>query len=153
METGLRQVGNAVEESASQSWGSTSLSFTVPTRVYITAARSPARSEPANSQDLRPRQILRSARSAASFVRQMRPSSRKRAKPTRRFSMQSIALAVVREPGTLGAHPLLTRSSPYTPEAKPFVECFLGMLTRDLFATLPGFSATCALPSRKTSDS
>ena len=29
---------------------------------------------------------------------------------------------------------------PYTPEAKPFVERFLGTLTRDLFATLPGFS-------------
>ena len=28
---------------------------------------------------------------------------------------------------------------PYTPEAKPFVERFLGTLTRDLFATLPGF--------------
>ena len=27
---------------------------------------------------------------------------------------------------------------PYTPEAKPFVERFLGTLTRDLFATLPG---------------
>ena len=29
---------------------------------------------------------------------------------------------------------------PYTPEAKPFVERFLGTLTGDLFATLPGFS-------------
>ena len=29
---------------------------------------------------------------------------------------------------------------PYTPEAKPFVERFLGTLTRDLFATLPGFA-------------
>ena len=29
---------------------------------------------------------------------------------------------------------------PYTPEAKPFVERFLGTLTRDLFASLPGFS-------------
>ena len=28
---------------------------------------------------------------------------------------------------------------PYTPEAKPFVERFLGTLTRDLFASLPGF--------------
>ncbi len=32
------------------------------------------------------------------------------------------------------------RSPPYTPEAKPFVERFLGTLTRDLFATLPGFT-------------
>ena len=29
---------------------------------------------------------------------------------------------------------------PYTPESKPFVERFLGTLTRDLFATLPGFT-------------
>ena len=29
---------------------------------------------------------------------------------------------------------------PYTPEAKPFVERFLGTLARDLFAFLPGFS-------------
>ena len=29
---------------------------------------------------------------------------------------------------------------PYTPEAKPFVERFLGTLSRDLFANLPGFT-------------
>ena len=44
---------------------------------------------------------------------------------------------------------------PYTPEAKPFVERFLGTLTRDLFATLPGFSGhdvtqAQALRSRKS---
>ena len=44
---------------------------------------------------------------------------------------------------------------PYTPEAKPFVERFLGTLTRDLFATLPGFTGhdvaqAQALRSRKS---
>ena len=44
---------------------------------------------------------------------------------------------------------------PYTPEAKPFVERFLGTLTGDLFATLPGFSGhdvaqAQALRSRKS---
>ena len=29
---------------------------------------------------------------------------------------------------------------PYTPEAKPFIERFLGTITRDLFAFLPGFT-------------
>ena len=43
----------------------------------------------------------------------------------------------------------------YTPEAKPFVERFLGTLTRDLFATLPGFTGhdvaqAQALRSRKS---
>ena len=41
--------------------GSTSLSLAVPMRVYITAARSPPRSEPAISQDLRPRKMPRGA--------------------------------------------------------------------------------------------
>ena len=44
---------------------------------------------------------------------------------------------------------------PYTPEAKPFIERFLGALTRDLFATLPGFTGhdvaqAQALRSRKS---
>ena len=44
---------------------------------------------------------------------------------------------------------------PYTPEAKPFVERFLGTLTHDLFATLPGFTGhdvaqAQALRSRKS---
>ena len=44
---------------------------------------------------------------------------------------------------------------PYTPEVKPFVERFLGTLTRDLFASLPGFSGhdvaqAQALRSRKS---
>ena len=51
--------------SASHACGSTSLSFAVPMSVYITAARTPPRSEPANSHDLRPSAIPRSARSAA----------------------------------------------------------------------------------------
>ena len=40
----------------------------------MSAARSPPRSEPANSQALRPRAMPRRARSAALLVRQMRPS-------------------------------------------------------------------------------
>src|SRR4051812_22071715 len=42
----------------------------------MTAARSPPRSEPANSHALRPSAIPRSARSAALLVRQIRPSRR-----------------------------------------------------------------------------
>src|SRR5450759_1936561 len=40
--------------------------------LYIAAARCPPRSEPANSHDLRPKAIPRSARSAALFDRQIR---------------------------------------------------------------------------------
>ena len=63
---------------ASQASGSTSLSFAVVIRVAIAAARSAPRSEPAKSHDFLPRANPRSARSAALFDRQMRPSSRKR---------------------------------------------------------------------------
>jgi len=55
--------------------------------VYIAAARSPPRSEPAKSQFLRPMAMPRSARSAALLVKQMRPSLRKRVKAAQRFSM------------------------------------------------------------------
>jgi hypothetical protein len=41
------------------------LSLAVAIRVYIAAARSPSRSEPANNQARRPRAIARNARSAA----------------------------------------------------------------------------------------
>ena|SRR5215467_13374000 len=46
--------------SASQACGSTSLSRAVWISVYITAARPPPRSAPANSQDLRPSAITQS---------------------------------------------------------------------------------------------
>src|SRR5262245_62869556 len=59
--------------SASQACGSMSFNFAVWISVYITAARSPPRSEPANSHDLRPRAMPRSSRSAALLVRQTRP--------------------------------------------------------------------------------
>jgi hypothetical protein len=72
--------------SASQA-GLMSLSLAVPIRVYIAAARSPPRSEPANSHDRRPRAMPRKARSAALLLRQMRPSSRKRVKAGQRVSM------------------------------------------------------------------
>src|SRR5690606_32543149 len=49
---------------ASQACGSTSLSFAVPIRVYMTAARSAPRSDPAKSHDFLPRARPRSARSA-----------------------------------------------------------------------------------------
>jgi len=61
--------------------------------VYMTAARSAPRSEPANSHDFVPNGKPRSARSAAMLARQMRPSSRKRVKAGQRVSMESIALA------------------------------------------------------------
>ena len=50
---------------------------------------------------------------------------------------------------------VLETCPPYTPEAKPFVERFLGTLARDLFAFLPGFAGhdvaqAQALRSRKS---
>src|SRR5215472_11277363 len=51
--------------SASQACGSTLLSLAEAISVYIEAARSPPRSEPAKSQFLRPMAMPRSARSAA----------------------------------------------------------------------------------------
>ena len=61
----------------------------VTIRLYITAARWPPRSEPANNynHDFLPRAIPRSARSAALFERQIRPSSRKRVKAGQRLSI------------------------------------------------------------------
>src|SRR6516164_11585633 len=49
--------------SASHACGSTPLSRAVWISVYMTAARSPPRSEPANSHDLRPSAMPRSSRS------------------------------------------------------------------------------------------
>ena len=72
--------------SASQACGSTPLSLAVPIRLYITAARSPPRSGPQNSQDLRPSAMPRSARSAALLLTQIRPSSRKRVNAGQRLS-------------------------------------------------------------------
>src|ERR1700733_12209608 len=63
--------------SASQACGSISFILAVTIRLYITAARSPPRSEPQNNQDFLPRAIPRTPRSAALLDRQMRPSSRK----------------------------------------------------------------------------
>src|SRR5262249_28381768 len=57
--------------SASHACGSTPLSRAVWISVYMTAARSPPRSEPANSHDLRPSAMPRSSRSAALLVRQI----------------------------------------------------------------------------------
>ena len=73
-----------------QAWGLMSLSFAVPMSVYITAARSPPRSEPANSHGLRPRQSGLSARSASpppgtSCVRHARRGSHRRPGSRRRL--------------------------------------------------------------------
>ncbi len=38
---------------------------------------------------------------------------------------------------------------PYTPEAKPYIERFFGTLTRDLFATLPGFTGHNVMDRKK----
>ena len=73
--------------SASQACGSTLLSLAVAISVYIEAARSPPRSEPAKSQFLRPMAMPRSARSAALLVKQIRPSLRKPVKAAQRLSM------------------------------------------------------------------
>ena len=53
-----------VRTSASQACGSMSFIFAETMRLYIFAARNPPRSEPANSQDFRPRAMPLSARSA-----------------------------------------------------------------------------------------
>src|SRR5438477_408175 len=82
--------------SASQACGSMPLSFAVTIRVYIAAARSPPRSEPANSHDRRPSAMPRSARSAAVSRGQMQPASRKRAKATQRLRWPAIAFGTPR---------------------------------------------------------
>jgi len=78
---------DAASTSASQACGSMSLSFAVMIKVTMIAARSAPRWEPANNHDFLPRANPRSARSAALFVMQIRPSSRKRAKSSQRLSM------------------------------------------------------------------
>jgi hypothetical protein len=71
--------------SASQALGSIPFNLAVAIREYMTAARCPPRSDPANSHDFLPRATPRSDLSAALFVRQMRPSSRNRVKPGQWF--------------------------------------------------------------------
>ena len=50
----LGQAGSLSRVSLGQAAGSRPLSLAVPSRLWITAARLPARSEPVNSQFLRP---------------------------------------------------------------------------------------------------
>src|ERR1700761_7254984 len=78
---------------ASQACGSTSFILAVTIRLYITAARSPPRSEPQNNHDFRPKAIPRAPRSAALFDRQMRPSSRKRVNAVQRLSIPGWAIS------------------------------------------------------------
>src|SRR5690606_16295207 len=82
--------GNRPSTSASQACGSTSFILAVTIREYMKAARSPPRGDPAKSHAFLPRAIPRRARSAALFVRQMRPSSRKRVKASQRPSSWSM---------------------------------------------------------------
>src|ERR1700730_10849567 len=56
--------------SASHTCGSTPFKRAVWINVYMIAVRSPPRSEPANSHDLRPSAMPRSSRSAALLVKQ-----------------------------------------------------------------------------------
>ena len=60
-----------VNTSASQTFGSMSLSLAVMMSVFMTAALSAPRSEPANNHAFLPRARPRRARSAALFVRQI----------------------------------------------------------------------------------
>src|SRR5436305_13798686 len=95
--------------SASQACGSMPLSFAVAISVYIAAARSPPRSEPANSHDRRPSAMPRNARSAALLLRQIRPPARKRVKAGQRFNIIHGlgGFGVARELGAFGAHPIV----------------------------------------------
>jgi hypothetical protein len=63
------------------------LILAVAIRLYMKAARSPPRSEPAKSQAFRPMAGGRMVRSAALLERQMRPSPRKRVNEVQRFNM------------------------------------------------------------------
>src|SRR5450631_2286877 len=73
--------------SASHACGSTSFIFAVTIRLYMTAARSPPRSEPAKSHAFLPSAMPRRALSAALLLRQMRPSSRNRVNASQRLRM------------------------------------------------------------------
>lgn len=69
-----------------------------------------AGSESANSQDLRPRAIPRSVRSATLLVMQIRPSSRKRVNASHRLSMSFMPwrlgdIVMTRHLCTFGTHP------------------------------------------------
>jgi hypothetical protein len=71
----------------SEASGSISFSLAVTIREHTKAARSPQRSEPANSHDFRPTATPRRVRFAALFDRRIRPSSRTRLKASRRFAL------------------------------------------------------------------
>src|SRR6056297_516270 len=98
-ETGMS--GSRARTSASRAGGSMSFILAVTMRVYMAAARSPPRPEPANSHGFRPGATPRRARSAALFVRQMRPSSGRAVKACQRPSLWKkslIALATSLSP-------------------------------------------------------
>src|ERR1700757_634278 len=73
--------------SANQACGSTPFILAETIRLYMAAARRPPRSDPQNSQDLRPRAIPLRPLSAALLERQTRPSSRNSVKLAHRFRM------------------------------------------------------------------
>ena len=64
--------------------------FAVTMRVFMSAAGSPPRSDPAKSHDFRPSATPRRARSAALFVRQIRPSLRNAVKAWQRPSLSNM---------------------------------------------------------------
>ena len=78
----LRRVGDAGEDV-----GEPGLRIDVVDLGGLRAARSAPRSDPANNHDFLPTAKPRRARSGALFVRQMRPSSRKRVKAGHRMNM------------------------------------------------------------------
>jgi hypothetical protein len=80
-------IGNAAQHVGEPGLRIDVVGLAVAISVYIAAARSPPRSEPANSQARRPKAIPRNARTAALLLRQMRPSSRKRVKAGQRVSI------------------------------------------------------------------
>jgi hypothetical protein len=80
-------IGNAGEDIGQPGRGSMSFIFAETISEYITAARCPPRSDPAKSHDFLPRAIPRRTRSAASFVMQIRPSSRYLVNAAQRLNM------------------------------------------------------------------
>src|ERR1041385_7638312 len=92
--------------SASQACGSMPLSLAVTISVYIAAARSPPRSEPANSHDLRPSAMPRNARSAALLLRQAIIEETGEGRPALQHIIHGFGgLGMARETGPFGAHP------------------------------------------------
>ena len=81
-------IGDATQHIGEPGLGVDAVEFGGGDQGETAAARSPPRSEPANRQARRPRAIPRSARSAALYDTQTRPSSRKRVKAGQRLRIR-----------------------------------------------------------------